>query len=621
MRHLVFSTAVVTLLQLGTLSAVQAQSRYDWELGNTIAEHDNWFKKVKAQNSRIVYVNTFNLLGTTRVTGVATNTPDFKWFVHGNRTENQLMQLNRDYKSQGFRMTSFSGYLSNNSMRYFATWSTEKDAIDGVPVIGLNGRAGYESSLAAQKKKNMVPVTVASSPTSKGSYHLFSLFATADPANWSERHDLTAAQYQQLLKECEKTKFRPNSVAVYGTRDGLRFATTLVKDGKEGRAEYGLSVKSCDSRINELQKEGFRPISISGYLDGTPASPAIFDVAMRTYMEQHGVKSGTLAVSREGNLLFGRGYGPADADGRRQMAVTDPMRIGGLSRVITGIAVRQLVKAGKLALDTKVFPFLGLKAPPGRTPDPRINDITVSHLIQANEGWDPKGAPALISGDLDIAAELRIPSPPGPADLVRYIMVQPLLSDPGSKAGCPRYTYCVLGRVIEKASGETYLAYVKNHILNPIGAKSVDLARSLPQFRNPLEPVYRDNETKPNVFDSENRRDVPRPDGSCCLEAMDSSGGLIASAPDLIRLLESYWLSTGEPRAGDANSYVEIANIPGSSAYVAQYKNGVNVVALFNQGINMTGKDGKDLNSLMSKAAEQLPGVEVRFSVVWVKEP
>lgn len=45
------------------------------------------------------------------------------------------------------------------------------------------------------------------------------------------------------------------------------------------------------------------------------------------------------------------------------------------------------------------------------------------------------------------------------------------------------FGYCVLGRVIEKASGRAYIDYVRDEVLAPLGITRVALGRTLPTDR------------------------------------------------------------------------------------------------------------------------------------------
>jgi CubicO group peptidase (beta-lactamase class C family) len=181
---------------------------------------------------------------------------------------------------------------------------------------------------------------------------------------------------------------------------------------------------------------------------------------------------------------------------------------------------------------------------------------------------------------------------------------QPLQFDPGSKTAYSNFGYCVLGRVIEKASGKPYVRYVREDLLAPLGVKSVELGRSLPKDRNPREPVYLDPGSGRNVVEPESKVQVPAPDGTFYLEAMDSLGGLIASAPDLVRFLQAYWVD-GEPRRpGETYSYTFFGSLPGTKAVVIQRPDGVNIAALFNQRVDPSGLSYDDIRDVLNRAAD-----------------
>ncbi|HEV3259408.1 MAG TPA: serine hydrolase domain-containing protein [Gemmataceae bacterium] len=340
---------------------------------------------------------------------------------------------------------------------------------------------------------------------------------------------------------------------------------------------------------------------------GKPAGAEAFDRAMRKYMKERHIGAGTLAVSRNGKLLLARGYGFADAARKRRVQPDDPLRIASVTKPITAAAIRTLVRQRKLSLDTKVFPLLGLKPPAGRKADPRLKDITVRHLLEHRGGWDLKKTFDPMFRPLEIAAALGRPGPAGARDVVRYMMGQPLQFKPGARESYSNFGYCVLGRVIEKVTGQSYVAYVRQKILAPLGVRSVELGRSLPRDRNRREPLYVDPGKGRNLLKPQSKELVPAPDGTFYLEAMDSHGGLIASSRDLLRFADAYWLS-GEPRKGNGETWTFFGSLPGTHAMVMQRPDGVNVAALFNQRTDPSGLDYDKIEDMMGQAADRLEG-------------
>jgi N-acyl-D-amino-acid deacylase len=110
---------------------------------------------------------------------------------------------------------------------------------------------------------------------------------------------------------------------------------------------------------------------------------------------------------------------------------------------------------------------------------------------------------------------------------------QPLSFEPGTRYAYSNFGYAVLGRIIEKVSGQSYEQFVKDAVLTPAGATRMRLGRSLPAGRADGEVRYYDRSTLNSVYAGGGA--VPAPYGGFHLEAMDAHGGWIASTIDLLR--------------------------------------------------------------------------------------
>jgi CubicO group peptidase (beta-lactamase class C family) len=262
-----------------------------------------------------------------------------------------------------------------------------------------------------------------------------------------------------------------------------------------------------------------------------------FDAAMTAFMGKSGAPGGALAVVKDGRLAFAKGYGLADVDERTAAEPTSLFRIASLSKPITAVAVLALAQKGKLDLDGRAFALLELK--PAEKGDPRLAEITVRHLLHHSAGWDRDRSGDPMFQSIEIA-EAQGSAPPADARaIIRWMMGRPLDFDPGARHAYSNFGYCVLGRILEKVSGESYESHVKKAVLEPMGITRMRLGRSLLQDRAKDEARYAQPDAKAarSVFGG--GRDVPWPYGGFCLEAMDAHGGWIASAVDLVRFASS----------------------------------------------------------------------------------
>ncbi len=350
-----------------------------------------------------------------------------------------------------------------------------------------------------------------------------------------------------------------------------------------------------------------------------------FDDAMTTFMSARGVPGGALAVAVGGRLAFVSGYGFADRAARRAVEPDSLFRIASVSKPITAVAVLRLVEQGRLSLDSRVAPLLQVDpfVSGGRKPDPFLDKITVRHLLQHTGGWDREKTFDPMFRSRWIAGRLGVTSPPGTGDIVRFMFGRPLDFEPGTRYAYSNFGYGVLGRVIERATGRGYEAFVRDEILAPIGVRHMQIGASLPEKRAVGEVRYYtpDNEQAESVFGAPPAK-VPLPDGGFCLETMDAHGGWIASATDLVRIatalepgrpgallkaetirtmlapppapaarrtdgtLQDWWYGCGwsvrPVRAGGVSSWHN-GSLPGTFTLLVRRADGVTWAALFNQ--------------------------------------
>lgn len=246
-----------------------------------------------------------------------------------------------------------------------------------------------------------------------------------------------------------------------------------------------------------------------------------------------------------------------------------------------------------------------------------------------------------------IAAALGEASPPGPASVIRYMLGQPLDFNPGTRYAYSNFGYCLLGRVVEQASGRGYEAFVREQVLAPAGITRMRLGASLAAGRAPDEVRYymAGQEQAESVFPAAAGK-VDFPYGGFHLEAMDAHGGWIASATDLARLaavldtgrpspllaaaemkamtaappapvartaegrLADYWYGCGwlvRPvgREGRVNTWHN-GSLPGTCTLLVRRADGLSYAALFNQRSKEGPRGDAELDPLLYRASRQV---------------
>lgn len=341
-----------------------------------------------------------------------------------------------------------------------------------------------------------------------------------------------------------------------------------------------------------------------------------FDSLIPPLMAKYGIPGGVVGVVKDGRLVLVRGYGYADSAAHVPVSPDALFRIASVSKPITSAAVLKLVEQGKLSLDDKAFSILSdLKPPAGATVDPRLANITVRQLLQHAGGWDRDKTFDPMLQSKTAAAVVGTPAPASAETIIRYMLGQPLQFDPGTSYSYSNFGYDVLGRIIERVSGMSYGEFVRTQVLAPMGITRTRLGHTRLSERANGEVRYYDAAgPTPSVFPGDGA--VPVPYGGFYLEAMDSHGGWLSTAADLLRFVNavdgrasvpdflgassinamtarppiavwqgsSSWYGMGwfvGPSNGDANWWHE-GSLPGTTTLLVRAYNGVSWVALFN---------------------------------------
>lgn len=398
--------------------------------------------------------------------------------------------------------------------------------------------------------------------------------------------NLTSREYQKTLDRMVPKAFRPVEITVKVIDDQPRFTVKMkhVNSVRPWLAKHGLSNRQYSSFAIEQDELGYIETLHQRYrVRGTTYHVSVFekdlellegitlpegplpedgdtkpefaplDNMMRQFLVEHQIPGATIAVSRKGTVQYTRGFGYADLKTKTPMLANMSMRIASISKPITAVAILQLVERKKLKLDEPFLPYVlkYLSIDANDVQDDRIAKVTILNLLQHVGGWDRDATFDPMFRSITIAKSMKTRSPASAVSIIRYMLTtQDLTHDPGTKYSYSNFGYSLLGRVIEAVSGQTYSAYVEQNILKQTGMVTTQPGRTLQNQRASTEATYhmRHGETAPSIFASINRRrEVPRPYGAWAIEPMDSHGGWISSAADLVRFGNAFrgWTRSG----------------------------------------------------------------------------
>ncbi len=295
------------------------------------------------------------------------------------------------------------------------------------------------------------------------------------------------------------------------------------------------------------------------------------DAFAQSFVQEWDILGAQFAVAREGKLVVATAYGFVDRARSDTLGLENVFRVASVSKPITGVAVMKAFDDGLLALDAKVFvELLADLVPPEGPADPRLRDITVDHLLHHAGGFDQVGDTELLLRTKEVAEVMGVANPPDSDAIVGFVTRQPLGFSPGSDTRYTNVSYVTLGRVLERVSGQSYEAFVREHVFLPMGLTRPRLGGPLLEDRLPGEVEYDSRgERWPSIFDGQTTADAPY--GGLHLAGFDAASAWVMSAVDLARMGLSV---DGRPGVPDllsptAHSIMLTDGAPGSPSYGA----------------------------------------------------
>lgn len=193
---------------------------------------------------------------------------------------------------------------------------------------------------------------------------------------------------------------------------------------------------------------------------------AFLEGIMASSMEFYHIAGATLAVVKDGEIFFAKGYGYADVKEKKPVIADKTLfRPGSVSKLFTWTAVMQLVEQGKIDLNADINIYLKDFKIPDTYPEP----ITMTHLLTHTPGFED-----VINEMAARRAEDLVPL----AEFLKRKMPARVLP-PGKLTSYSNYGAALAGYIVEKISEMPFEDYVEENIF-----KILDMQQST--FRQPL---------------------------------------------------------------------------------------------------------------------------------------
>lgn len=171
--------------------------------------------------------------------------------------------------------------------------------------------------------------------------------------------------------------------------------------------------------------------------------------------------SGTVVLAKDGKPVFQKAYGLASKSFNAPNNIDTKFNLGSMNKMITAVAITQLVERGKLSFDDKVGKII-----PDFPNKAIAEKVTVHHLLTHTSGMGSYFNEKYFETSKDRFKKVEDYSPLYVNDTLQF--------EPGSKWEYSNSGFMLLGLLIEKVTGQTYFDYVRENIYKPAGMTNTD---------------------------------------------------------------------------------------------------------------------------------------------------
>jgi N-acyl-D-amino-acid deacylase len=268
-------------------------------------------------------------------------------------------------------------------------------------------------------------------------------------------------------------------------------------------------------------------LAISSVFAGEPKATGVagdglefLDKIVLDVIESHKIPGASVAIAKDGKLVFARGYGWADVGRQEPVRPNSLFNLASCTKPFTAVAVLKLVDEGKLRLDDRVYKLLDneVKPPQGVKVDERYYQITVRQMLHHAAGLsrDGKGNRKNITLEQFVGENMR----------------EPLDYEPGTKTVYSNLGFLILRLVVKHAAGEEFEKFSIDQILAPCGISDMRLdSKSKGYFKGEVLRYIAGRE-----------KSLPGGQGA---KSEEEGGCWIASAVDLMRFMTALDASRG----------------------------------------------------------------------------
>lgn len=412
-----------------TTSTTQTAARNGMTGPDFIAYHNS----IHPLGYRLVWLDGFGVGSTAYYNGLWERTNGASQRVRLGETLGAHMTADSNYNEDNYYLTDVSSFSVNGSPLHAGVWTAGR-----LPTLQVNYAmtgAEYQTEFGSMQSAGYHLYRVNGYMSGASQLYTGVWRGTSYGEGWS-RHGMSSLAFTAEMNNAQTLGYRPAFIEPWNDADGDTFYNaTWVRNG-------GLSM----TRLGQIS------------------------TAVQSYMSARNLPGLSLAIAREGRLVYARGFGYADTASGEAAHSQHRWRIASTSKTVCAVsALRALEDSASWSLDSKAFgsgALFGTDFGSGSY-SAWEKAITLRQLMNMTCGWQSQG-------------KLWYYDEPAYGTNHSLIMDYQLdsvsvVQEPGTSYCYNNCNYQAVARIPEKISGKTFEQYTAEEVFAPCGITSMAL--------------------------------------------------------------------------------------------------------------------------------------------------
>lgn len=575
----------------------------------TSQQFSDYFDQKRKDGYRVTDIEVAEINGQPRYSAIWQFNSDRRgWASLRDLTSEEFSQRWNEFQDQGYRLIDQEAYTLNGQLRYAGVWEENKEKLGWASYRNVSS-AEFSDRFNTYKEQGYRMVDIEAYPT--GNTISYSAIWVKNPTGieWAALRDLSASQYATQFQSFNNREYRVLDLESYLGNGQQQYAAIFIKnDGKGWKARRDMDDTTYSNWWKTYRDEGYRLVDFEVYptAQGTRYAGVWrqngdrlnwvvkkdVDDAIVAYQDKFDVPGLSVAIARDGKLVYTRGFGFANLEQKQVAHSGTIFRLASVSKPITNALTMRLVDQNRLSLD---------QASRFYVPDlPQQHTHTVRQLmthqsgIRHYKGSKRDNCEVPNNPNWKDSSDTQYPTATEATKLFRN---DPLMFTPGEKTCYSTHAFTALGAALEGASKVSFPALVNREL-----TQGLDLPTLRPEVLNQGNPeraaIYKKDANNKNVLSNLDNLSWKYP-----------GGGLESSSVDLaqfgMKILDGSFLST--PALNELGWQSGVRSFTGSQngahSNLRLYPNNNLVIAILsNQSGHNPGELGKTLGDIVLKA-------------------